>query len=238
MQIAIVLYDGMTALDAIGPYEVLRTIPDADLRFVSNTPGPVVTDSGVLVLGATHSFAETPAPDLFLVPGSTADTATAMADRALIEWVRSAHETSTLTLSVCTGALVLAAAGILKGRPATTHWAAQSVLKGFGVDARRDERIVRSGKIITAAGVSAGIDLALDVVMELCGQAHAEVTQLAIEYDPQPPLDAGHPSKASPEIYRTAKQEAFVAARNPRDVVSIPKILWRQAIQRVRSKAA
>ncbi|MEL6611475.1 MAG: DJ-1/PfpI family protein, partial [Bacteroidota bacterium] len=111
MQIAIVLYDGMTALDAIGPYEVLRTIPDADLRFVSNAPGPVVTDSGVLVLGATHSFAETPTPDLFLIPGSTADTTTAMADRALIDWVQSAHQSSTLTLSVCTGALVLAAAG-------------------------------------------------------------------------------------------------------------------------------
>lgn len=236
MQIAIVLYEGMTALDALGPYEVLRQMPEAEIRFVSNKPGPIVTDSGVLVLGATHSYAETLEPDLFLVPGSTADTTTAMADSELVNWVKDVHQTSRLTLSVCSGSLILAAAGILKGHPATTHWLAQSALKKFGAEPQRNDRIVRSGKIITAAGVSAGIDLALQVVMEVCGQETAEVIQLAIEYDPQPPIDAGHPSKASEAVYSIARDEMIKASKNPKNMISVPKILWREAINKVRSK--
>ena len=156
MQIAILLYPGVTALDAIGPYEVLRFIPGSELRFISREPGPIVTDSGVLVLGATHSYDETPAPDIILVPGSEANTTTAMADGDLLRWLNRAHQTSRLTLSVCSGALILAAAGILKGRPATTHWIAQSALPSFGAEPQREKRIVKSDKIITAAGVSAG----------------------------------------------------------------------------------
>ncbi|MCH9026786.1 MAG: DJ-1/PfpI family protein [Proteobacteria bacterium] len=236
MQIAIVLYQGMTALDAVGPYEVLRLIPDAEIRFVSSTPQPISTD-GVLVMGSTHSYDETPSPDIVLVPGSSADKTTAMADGELIAWLKKVHETSKLTLSVCSGALVLGAAGILEGHPATTHWIAQKALNNFGADSRRDERVVKSGKIITGAGVSAGIDLALSVVKELCGQERAEVIQLLIEYDPHPPVDAGHPEKASEPVYKIAKAEMLQAAKNPRNVISVPKILWRTALTKLRKKA-
>lgn len=212
MQIAIVLYPGLTALDAIGPYEVLRFIPDSEVRFVSHSPGPIMTDAGVLELGATHSYDETPSPDIVLVPGSEASTTVAMADARLLEWLNSVHETSRYTLSVCSGALVLAAAGILKGHPATTHWIAQDMLPAFGAEPERDKRIVQSGKIITAAGVSAGIDLALFVVGEVCGRERAEIVQLLIEYDPQPPFDSGHPSKASPAVLEAAREEMLARA--------------------------
>ena len=236
MQIAIVLYPGMTALDAVGPYEVLRFIPDAEIRFVSNKPQPIITDSGVLVLGATHSYDETPCPDIVLVPGSSADTITAMADGKLISWLRKVHKTSKFTLSVCSGALILAAAGILKGQSATTHWIAQKTLNNFGVESKRDQRVVKSGKIMSGAGVSAGIDLALSVVKEYCGQKRAEVVQLLIEYDPQPPVNAGHPTKASKPVYIIAKEEMLKAAKNNKNIISIPIVLWSRIIGKVRKK--
>jgi transcriptional regulator GlxA family with amidase domain len=236
MQIAIVLYHGMTALDAIGPYEVLRAIPDSEIRFVSNESGPIVTDSKVLVLGATHSYGETPRPDIILVPGSEADTATAMADSELISWLQQVHPTTTWTCSVCSGALVLAAAGILKGHPATTHWFAQRFLAAWGVQAQPDKRIVRSGKILTAAGVSAGIDLGLWMVGEICGQERAEVTQLTLEYDPRPPYDAGHVSKASETVRKIAEKQMLLRGMNPTDAISIPKVVWREVLGRIRRK--
>jgi len=234
--IAIVLYQGMTVLDAIGPYEVLRLMPGARVRFVAREPGPIVADSGVLTLGATHAFDEIPRPDILLVPGSTADTMTAMADEALIAWLEAAHETTRYTTSVCSGAMVLAAAGLLDGHDATTHWAAHSFLPGFGANPKREERIVRSGKIWTAAGVSAGIDLGLAIVGEVCGQDEAELAQLFIEYDPQPPFDSGHMSKARPEIAREAKARMLKEAVNPRDALSFPKVAWRRAIDKLREK--
>ena len=215
MQIAIVLYPGVTALDAVGPYEVLRMIPESEIRFVSHQPGPITTDSRVLELGATHSYADTPSPDIVLVPGSAANTSTAMADAALIQWLQRVNLNSQWVTSVCSGALVLAAAGILKGHPATTHWAAQDLLKSFGATAQRDQRIVRSGKIVTAAGVSAGIDLGLWLVGEICGSERAEVVQLLIEYDPQPPFNAGHPDKASKKVFEIAQREMFSRSQNP-----------------------
>lgn len=236
MQIAIVVYPGMTALDALGPYEILRLIPGVDLRFVHHRVEPIVADSGVLVIGATHSFAETPAPDILLVPGSTANTVTAMADDILIGWLQMAHRTTRLTLSVCSGAMILAAAGILKGKPATTHWIAQDKLAQFGADPQADERIVRSGKVITAAGVSAGLDLALAVVDEICGRERAEIIQLLIEYDPRPHLKAGHPALASRTVFEKARKEMLAAAKNPRDLISIPKVLWRGVLANVRRK--
>lgn len=236
MQIAIVLYPGMTALDAIGPYEVLRLIPDAEICFVADEVGPIVTDSGVLVLGATHQYSDVPNPDLVLVPGSSADTTTAMANGRLIDWLQRIHPGTRLTLSVCSGALVLAAAGLLKEHDATTHWIAQDALAQFGARAQRSKRVVRSGKILTAAGVSAGIDLALSVVEELCGREQAELIQLSIEYDPQPPLDSGHPSKASPEVLEKARKEMLRAARNPRNAISVPIVLWRSALGRIRRR--
>lgn len=236
MQIAILLYPGMTTLDAIGPYEVLRFMPDCDLRFVSAQPGPIVTDSGILVLGATHSYDETPNPDVVLVPGSEAHTATAMADKKLVDWVKTAHEGSQYTLSVCSGSLILGAAGILEGHPATTHWIAQDRLRLFGAISKPDERIVQSGKIITASGVSAGIDLGLYLVGELCGRERAERIQLLIEYDPQPPFDAGHPKKASESVFAAAREEMLARSKNPRDLISIPLVLWRRVIRKIRRK--
>jgi transcriptional regulator GlxA family with amidase domain len=236
VQIAIVLYPGMTTLDAIGPYEVLRFIPESELRFVSHEPGPVITDSGILVLGATHSYDETPSPDIVLVPGSEANTTTAMADGRLLRWLNRVHQTSRYTLSVCSGALILAAAGLLKGRPATTHWIAQERLPLFGADPQRSKRIVQSGRIITAAGVSAGIDLALLVVGEICGRERAEIVQLLIEYDPQPPFQSGHPSKASKSVFESARTEMLQRAKNRRNVLSVPVVLWRNALDKVRGR--
>lgn len=209
MQIAIVLYPGVTALDAVGPYEVLRMIPDSEIRFVSREPGPITTDSGVLILAATHSYEATPSPDIVLVPGSAANTGKAMEDELLVHWLQRTHQTTQWTTSVCSGALILAAAGILNGHPATTHWAAQDLLAAFGAMAQREQRIVRSNKIITAAGVSAGIDLGLWLVGEICGRERAEVVQLLIEYDPQPPFNSGHPGKASKQVFETARAEMF-----------------------------
>jgi transcriptional regulator GlxA family with amidase domain len=233
-QIAIVLYPGLTALDALGPYEVLKMLPDAEIRFLAHEPGPVTSDRGILTIGATHSFDETPSPYLFLVPGSEANTAVAMADEKLISWVRTAHLSSTWTTSVCSGALVLAAAGILNRSPATTHWAAQSTLAKFGATPMPDERVVRAGKVWTAAGVSAGIDLAFALFGEIAGQEEAEVAQLIIEYDPRPPFNAGHPSKASEIVRNRAKAEMTRLSKNPRSYVSTAKILWRIAIDRSR----
>lgn len=235
MQIAIVVYPGITALDAIGPYEVLHGLPDCELRFVWKEVGPVVTDSGVLVIGATHTFAETPRPDLVLVPGSSASTATMMADRALLDWLRSVHAHTRLTTSVCSGALILAAAGLLDGRAATTHWAAMPLLGQFGASARPNERIVRDGKVWTAAGVSAGIDLALALVAELADEATARTIQLLLEYDPRPPFDSGHLSKASAETRARAQREMFKLGAHPREFIALPRVLvgrWAQVLYR------
>jgi transcriptional regulator GlxA family with amidase domain len=237
MQIAIVLYPGLTALDAIGPYEVLRLLPDADVRFVGAAPGPVVADSGVLFLGITHSYAETPSPDIVLVPGSGPRTATMMADQQLTDWLRRVHETTSWTTSVCTGAMILAAAGILDGLPATTHWFVQPALTAMGARAQSGERIVRAGKVVTAAGVSAGIDLGLWLAGEIAGRERAEAIQLYIEYDPQPPFDAGHPSKASKAVVHDAKALGRKIAVNPSEVRAVATIAWQRVLDRFRKQS-
>lgn len=215
MQIAIVLYPGVTALDAIGPYEVLRLMPEAEIRFVSGAAESIMTDSRVLSLSATHSYESTPSPDMVLVPGSAANVGKAIADKALMAWLQRTHATSLWTTAVCSGTLILGAAGILKGHPATTHWMAQDLLASFGATAQREQRIVRSGKVVTAAGVSAGIDLGLWLVGEICGTERAETIQLLIEYDPQPPFDAGHTSKASKRVLEIARAEMLQLSKNP-----------------------
>jgi transcriptional regulator GlxA family with amidase domain len=236
MQIAIVLYPGLTALDAIGPYEVLRFLPGAEVRFVGAEPGPVAADSGVLFLGVTHTYAETPRPDVVLVPGSGPRTATTMADKELTAWLRQVHQTTQWTTSVCTGAMILAAAGILDGQPATTHWTVQSALAAMGAKPQRGERIVRSGKVATAAGVSAGLDLGLWLAGEIAGRDHAEMIQLYIEYDPHPPFDAGHPSKASKAVTDKANALARKIALNPSEARAVATIAWRRAIGRFRAR--
>jgi transcriptional regulator GlxA family with amidase domain len=228
MQIAILVYPGMTALDAIGPYEVFNVLPNRELRFVWKEVGPIVTDSGALVIGATHSLADTPRPDLVLIPGSSGDTVTTASDPEVMDWLQAVHPHTTLTLSVCSGALILGAAGLLQGKSATTHWIAMPFLASVGAEARPDARIVRDGKVITAAGVSAGIDLALTVVAELLGDEEARIAQLLIEYDPQPPFDSGHVDRASPETMRTARRRMMALAANPRDLISAPKVLLRR----------
>src|SRR5215470_17780761 len=145
-QIAILLYPGVTALDAVGPWEVLSRMPDTEVRFVGKELGPVMTEGGVLLLAVTHTVAETPSPDLVLVPGGTT-TPSQMVDDEVLDWLRRVHETTTWTTSVCTGSLILGAAGFLKGRPATTHWWKINVLKILGARPEPTERIVRSGKV-------------------------------------------------------------------------------------------
>ncbi|RDI67388.1 DJ-1/PfpI family protein [Nocardia pseudobrasiliensis] len=237
MQIAFVTYPGMTALDAIGPYEVLRALPDAEVRFVWHEIGPITTDSGVLMLGATHSFAETPAPDIVLVPGSGAATASTARDEGLLDWLRTVHATTSWTLSVCSGAVILAAAGLLEGKSATTHWRALDLLRPFGVRPQADARIVHEGKIVTAAGVSAGIDLGLFMAGEIAGRAYAEAIQLSLEYDPQPPFDSGHISKAS---LKTKAQAHKIMMRHgmfrPAEITAATRLAWDTALSRLSAR--
>ncbi|HYM55543.1 MAG TPA: DJ-1/PfpI family protein [Solirubrobacteraceae bacterium] len=198
MKIAIPLYDRLTALDAIGPYEVLSRLPGASVSFVAAEPGPVRTDNGMLTLLAERSIDEVAEPDIVLVPGGPGEVA-ARAGEPLLEWLRKVDETSTWTTSVCTGSLILAAAGLLDGRRATTHWLAFDELRRLGAELV-SERVVFDGKIVTAAGVSAGIDMALTLAAAIAGEQVAQAIQLGIEYDPQPPFDAGSPAKAPAEI--------------------------------------
>jgi transcriptional regulator GlxA family with amidase domain len=235
MQIAIMVYPGFTALDFIGPYEVLRNMPGAEVRFVWHEPGPIPADSGVLLIGATHSFDETPSPDIILVPGGAATFEHAR-DEKVLDWVRTAHETSTWTTSVCSGSVILAAAGVLEGRRATSHWMALPMLKPFGVDCVGDERVVHEGKIVTAAGVSAGIDLGLWLFGQICGDAKAKAVQLVIEYDPQPPYDSGHMSKASAATKAAASAALTVETVKHGQLVPSARLMWDAAIQRVRSR--
>jgi transcriptional regulator GlxA family with amidase domain len=232
-QIAILLYQGVTALDVTGPWEVLSRMPNTEVRFVGRELGPVTTEGGALLLGVTHTIDETPAPDLVLAPGGST-TPGQMVDDDVLDWLRKVHATTTWTASVCTGALILGAAGILKGLPATTHWYKMGVLRILGAKPQPEERIVRSGKIVTAAGVSAGIDLGLWLAAEIHGRACAEAIQLVIEYDPHPPVDSGHMSKASPETQKLAKEmmDRSIPADQRR---LVPRIAWRRFIDLIRT---
>ncbi len=198
MRIAILIFDRLTALDAIGPYEVLSRLPGAELRFVAEQPGPQRTDTGALGVHADVSLAELPDPDVLVIPGGKGSRRL-MGDPEVLDWLRAAHEGSTWTTSVCTGSLVLGAAGILDGKRATTHWAHLERLRELGAEPVA-ERVVEDGKVITAAGVSAGIDMALGLAGKIAGDEVAQAIQLGIEYDPDPPFDSGSPSKASPRV--------------------------------------
>jgi putative intracellular protease/amidase len=192
-QIAFLLYPDMTALDAIGPHEVLARLPGADVRFVASTPGQITTDVG-MVLTAGSALEDVPSPDIIVVPGGPG-TRAALEDAAAVGWLRRAHETSRWTTSVCTGSLLLGAAGILAGKRANTHWIVRDRLAQFGAQAVA-ERVVVEGKVITAAGVSAGIDMALRLE---AGEDEARALQLFIEYDPDPPFEYGSLEKAPPQ---------------------------------------
>jgi transcriptional regulator GlxA family with amidase domain len=199
VQIAIGLYPGFTALDAIGPYQVLTQVPDVEVVLCATRRGRLSDDNGLLHLEIERTFDEVDAPDITLVPGGFVTRNLARDHDPIVDWLAATHPTTTFTTSVCTGALLLGAAGILDGLEATTHWYAYDELASYGARPT-EQRVVRQGKVWTAAGVSAGIDLALTLAGELWGPAVAQAIQLGIEYDPQPPYDSGSPSKADPDV--------------------------------------
>ncbi len=206
MDIAIPIFDGLTALDAVGPYEVLSRLPGARVEFAALEPGVKRTDNGMLALTADRALDDLPHPEVIVMPGGHG-TRALMRDERMLAWVRAAHETSRFTTSVCTGSLVLGAAGILDGLEATTHWAAMDTLGRLGaVPVAR--RVVEQGKVITAAGVSSGIDMALALAARIAGEDVARAIQLAIEYDPEPPFDSGSIAKVSPEVLELARRRA------------------------------
>ncbi|WP_405939840.1 DJ-1/PfpI family protein [Streptomyces sp. NBC_00726] len=198
MQIAIALFDRFTALDAVGPYEILSRAPGAETVFVAERTGAVRNDSGTLELVAHRTFDQVPAPDLVIVPGGPGQHHQ-MANENLLGWLRRADEASTWTTSVCSGSLLLAAAGLLEGRRAASHWLALDTLKDHGAEPT-GERVVFDGKYVTAAGVSSGIDMGLTLLGRIAGDRTAQAVQLLTEYDPQPPYDAGSPDKAPADL--------------------------------------
>ncbi|MCK8678052.1 MULTISPECIES: DJ-1/PfpI family protein [Streptomyces] len=205
MQIAILLHPGLTALDAVGPAELLQRMPGNETVFVAREAGPVRNDQDNLSLVAGRSLAEVTRPDVVLVPGGPDVRATAD-DPVVQDWLRAVDRTTTWTTSVCTGSLVLGAAGLLTGRRATTHWLARDRLAGYGAEPT-GERVVFDGKYVTAAGVSSGIDMALHLLGRLGGDDMARIVQLMTEYDPQPPYDAGSPDKAPAHLVDFCRTE-------------------------------
>ncbi|MCC7428292.1 MAG: DJ-1/PfpI family protein [Alphaproteobacteria bacterium] len=203
MDIAVLIFDDLTPLDMVGPVEVLSRVPGARIRMVAKKPGAIRTQSGVMGIIADHGLAEITRADILLLPGGPGARAMAE-DEAVLDWVRRIHPATRWTTSVCTGALILGGAGLLRGLKATTHWASMDRLAGYGATPVQ-ERVVVQDKIITAAGVSSGIDMALALVARIAGEDRAKAIQLRIEYDPQPPFDAGSVAKAGPAIVALAR---------------------------------
>jgi transcriptional regulator GlxA family with amidase domain len=216
MRIAIGIYDQFTSLDVMGPFQVLSGLPDVEVTFVAEKAGPVTDESGFLTVTAPASFDDLPRPDILLVGGGII-TGTLVPHHPIVSWIARAHPTTQWTTSVCTGALLLAGAGVLNGVEATTHWGAFDELARLGAIPVR-ERVVRRGKIITGAGVSAGIDMALTLAASVAGEDYARTLQLMMEYDPSPPFDAGSPAKAGAETMQrafTAMMEAMQRMQAP-----------------------
>ncbi|MFI9203030.1 DJ-1/PfpI family protein [Streptomyces sp. NPDC053048] len=223
LDIGILLYDGYSLLDPTGPAEVLSRLPGATVTMVAQKRGPVRTDTRDVAVMAERSIADVDHLDVLLVPGAgNRGTVAAMENQELLRWIRRIDRHSQWTTSVCTGSLVLAAVGLLKGRRATTYWASAEYLRTHYDVTYLPERYVRSGKIITAAGVSAGLDMALYLASLIAGDDTAKAVQLAIEYDPRPPFDAGDAAKADPELKQRAlrllaeSQEQEVAPKSRR----------------------
>ena len=210
MQIAALVFDAITPLDIVGPIEVLARMPGAEIVIVGKQRGPVRDPRTHWTLTAEASIAEVPRPDVLVLPGG-AGVRPLCAEEPILEWLRHAHRTTSWTTSVCTGSLLLGAAGLLRGLTATTHWASRELLEQYG--ARYvEERVVPQGKIITSAGVSSGIDMALTLVAKMAGDDIAKGIQLSIEYDPQPPFNCGAPSKAEPAVLDRVRQTMQRAA--------------------------
>jgi putative intracellular protease/amidase len=202
MEIAVLLYNGLTALDAIGPYEAFATRPDTKIKFVAKEKGLIQLDSGMGYLHADYNFSEVTSSDILVIPGG--GHVEQMNDQYTLNWIQQIHETSKWTTSVCTGSLILGAAGLLQQKKATCYWAFLDLLRDFGAFPT-EERFVRQGKIVTAAGVSAGIDMALQLITWEWGKDAGKTTQLILEYDPQPPFDAGSPKKAPAKLVEQLK---------------------------------
>jgi putative intracellular protease/amidase len=198
VDIAILLFDRFTALDAVGPYEVLQRLPGAEVKFVAVEPGPQRTEKGNLTMVADFSTADVTSAEILVVPGGFG-TRALLDHEPTLEWIRAIDAGSTWTTSVCTGSLLLGAAGLLQGKKATTHWRVLDMLAQFGATPT-SERVVEQGKLITAAGVSSGIDMALRLAAHVAGDEVAQAIQLGIEYDPEPPFDSGSLAKASESV--------------------------------------
>ena len=211
VDIAIPLYEDFAALDAVGPYEVLSRLPGSEVHFVAKEAGPVRTETGMLSLNANRELSSLPSPEVIVVPGGIGNRAL-LEDEELLGWIARAHERTTWTTSVCTGSLLLGAAGVLDGLGATTYWLELETLRQFGATPS-NQRVVEQGKVITAAGVSAGIDMALVLADHIAGADVAQAIQLGIEYDPKPPFDAGSPGKAPAHVVELVREDARAATR-------------------------
>jgi putative intracellular protease/amidase len=199
MRIAIPLYDRFTALDAVGPYEVLSRLPGAEVTFVGEATDPIRTDTGRLAIAPDAALGDLPNPEIVVVPGGPG-TRAMLSPGPITDWIAAAHDSTEWTTSVCTGALLLGTAGILDGLEATTHWGALDLLAATGAKPVGDRRVVPQGKVVTAAGVSAGIDMALWLAAQIAGEDVAKAIQLGIEYDPQPPFVGGSVANTDPRI--------------------------------------
>jgi cyclohexyl-isocyanide hydratase len=209
--VGFVIFPELTQLDFTGPQQVLARLPNSAMHIVAKSPAAVPSDSG-LGLVPTHTFEHCPSLDLICIPGGIAGVARAIGDQETVEFVRRQANTAKYVTSVCTGAFILGAAGLLKGRRATTHWAFAELLPLVG--ARHEKaRIVKDGNLITAGGVTSGIDFGLSVVAEIAGDAAAQAIQLSIEYDPRPPFDSGHPDRA-PEVVKASVFPRYEKARS------------------------
>ena len=213
--IGFLVFPAVQQLDLTGPYEVFATLPEARLHLIWKDLAPVSSASG-LVLAPTLTFAQCPALDVLCIPGGIGINAL-LADSEVVGFVRAQAARAGVVTSVCSGALILGAAGLLRGRRATTHWFAHDLLERFGAIPVH-QRVVRDGNLITAGGVTAGIDFALSLVAELAGQAEAEAIQLGLEYDPQPPFQAGSPEAAAPEVVAAVKRR-MAASRGQREAL-------------------
>lgn len=209
MDVVFVLYEAMTALDLVGPYQVLAMNPELRITLAASEAGPQRTDGG-MVIHAERSLRDVPHADLIVVPG-TGSPEVPLADEALIGWLRARGPGARWTTSVCTGALLLGAAGLLGGKRATTHWLAHAALRDFGAEPVH-ERVVIDGQVITAAGVSAGIDMGLTLLARVCGESTARAVQLGIEYDPEPPFQSGSLARAEPELVELATRMLMSAS--------------------------